>query len=666
MEKKCKSSTTSKDVSLSEVLEQLPGHIYWKNREGIFLGSNTNNWKEFGLESLSDFEGKTDYDLSTKEEAEKCRSNDEEVMRTGKTKIVEEVFQGALYLSHKTPLRNSEQEIVGTVGVSLDITNAKQEEIDRLEMLENIIAVMPNYIYWMNKDGVYLGCNDNEAKIIGLASRKDFIGKRNVDMPGFLIPEVLDLNNKAVLEDGETISLEEPAILPDGTKATFLSNKVPLRNGRGEIIGMVGISVDISAVKEKQALEAQIEATERSQRSKLEFVSTVSHEIRNPVGNVVSFQSRMEEEVENLKDVFYGELVDRLDHDKDGKLIQKISTMFKDIEKSSALIESEAQRSLRALKNLGELQHLQVNGVRLDFDQTSVVSLIEDAIKRSPYPNEGKVEFQIDIKPSVPSDVIVDQNNILSGLSIVIGNAIRFSPDKERVKICVDAKQDYLYIKVQDFGIGMVPAQLQNLFGDFFDDDKMRLSAPRYHKPSVQLSLARLQIEASGGKLDIKSAEKKGTVVEVKVPYQSPASVVSGTKASKENAECETSVLVVEDDTVSQYVMKMFLEQLNVRFDIAGNAADAIKMALKKHYDVAFLDISLPDRSGLDVMEAVKKKKGDSIIFVAVTSHASDEDESYFIQRGVMTVLAKPVSVEQLKEAIEAAMQVKKDMFLER
>lgn len=260
-------------ISAEEILEQLPEHIYWKNKDGKYLGCNFNNAKDSGVNSSNDIVGKTDYDLFAKAEAENLRITDLEVMDTGCPKIVEEestISSGEkkLYLSHKTPLKNKAGNIVGIIGTSIDITSAKKAVEDHFGMLENIIAIMPGTVYWMNRDGVYLGCNDNEAKAIGLKSRQDIIGKRNIDIPGFLVPEVLDPINQKIMQTGESLILEEPARLPNGTMGTFLSSKVPLKNKEGDVIGLVGISFDI---------------TDRKKAELGEFAAQVAHDIRSPL-----------------------------------------------------------------------------------------------------------------------------------------------------------------------------------------------------------------------------------------------------------------------------------------------------------------------------------------------------------------------------------------------
>ena len=224
----------SSSIPLEKILEQIPAHIYWKDKDGNLLGCNKNNWKDFGFSSINECIGKTDYDFHPKDEADKIRANDDEVRRTGKPKVVEEMHtlvngKPALYLSHKAPLLDEHNQIVGIIGISVDITNTKQETVKRLETLENIISIMPGHIYWIDRDCRYLGCNDMQAKVAGLKSRQEIVGLRNKDLPWNLksesLPEDLDRVNMEVMESGRAITLEERAVLEDGTQATFLSNK---------------------------------------------------------------------------------------------------------------------------------------------------------------------------------------------------------------------------------------------------------------------------------------------------------------------------------------------------------------------------------------------------------------------------------------------------------
>ncbi len=120
---------------------------------------------------------------------------------------------------------------------------------DQYELLDNLLAILPEHLYWIDRKGRYLGCNNQQAESAGLASREDIVGKRNSDLPWNInagqLPETLDALHQKIMCTGEAQVVEEPAVLPNGREAIFLSHKVPLHR-RGQIVGMAGVSIDIT------------------------------------------------------------------------------------------------------------------------------------------------------------------------------------------------------------------------------------------------------------------------------------------------------------------------------------------------------------------------------------------------------------------------------------
>ena len=99
-----------------------------------------------------------------------------------------------------------------------------------INILENIIAKLQSHIYWKDRDCVYLGCNDAQAKSLGLNSRYEIVGKSDFDLPWKAQAPKIREADLAVINSGESITVEEPAELKDGKLATFLSKKEPLRD----------------------------------------------------------------------------------------------------------------------------------------------------------------------------------------------------------------------------------------------------------------------------------------------------------------------------------------------------------------------------------------------------------------------------------------------------
>jgi len=114
--------------------------------------------------------------------------------------------------------------------------------------MENLMAVTPGYIYWLNRDNVYEGCNDYCAKVLGLASRGAIVGLTNADfsMVDAAIADIWNRNNLEVMESRIAKLIEEPSPSEDGQLLTVISNKVPLFDKEKNVIGLLGISLELA------------------------------------------------------------------------------------------------------------------------------------------------------------------------------------------------------------------------------------------------------------------------------------------------------------------------------------------------------------------------------------------------------------------------------------
>lgn len=119
-------------IILQHVIDGLPGHVYWKDKDGRYLGTNILHVKNLGLNSVEDMLGKTDFELPWPSgSAAQFRANDLEVMTSDSTCSFEEDSQmsGAkvAVLSQKSPLKNKSGKVVGVIGISLNITELKKQ-----------------------------------------------------------------------------------------------------------------------------------------------------------------------------------------------------------------------------------------------------------------------------------------------------------------------------------------------------------------------------------------------------------------------------------------------------------------------------------------------------------------------------------------------------------
>lgn len=116
---------------------------------------------------------------------------------------------------------------------------------------EELFASIPGHIYAKDKNGVYLAANDRDESSCALDGTKrgsQLVGKTDRDFPWKSIAEELRLNDQKVMETGKIHLFIEKGKMKDGKEATVISLKAPLRNKAGEIIGILGNSIDITEI----------------------------------------------------------------------------------------------------------------------------------------------------------------------------------------------------------------------------------------------------------------------------------------------------------------------------------------------------------------------------------------------------------------------------------
>lgn len=253
-------------VLLQRIIDNIDSPIYWKDKQGRYLGCNKAIVKLHQKEKIEDIIGCTHLELFDANTAKQLMDNDRKVWSNNETIHIEEdisEFRGdrEIHLSKKSPLLDQQGNICGVIGTSVDISQQKALEKQLSEAYETaqqnfqqIIDNLDTNVYWKNREGVYLGCNNKIAELSGVNSVNEVIGRTDYDFSPPNIADRLRNNDIAVMEKNISVQEEEQLLLPSGQTIDFIAKKSPLLDDKGDIRGIIGVSIDIT---ERKKLEEE-------------------------------------------------------------------------------------------------------------------------------------------------------------------------------------------------------------------------------------------------------------------------------------------------------------------------------------------------------------------------------------------------------------------------
>jgi sigma-B regulation protein RsbU (phosphoserine phosphatase) len=265
----------SLDSSLLRVLmDTIPDRIYFKDLQSRFVRNNAAHAHHLGAASPEECVGKSDFDFFSKAHAERAFADEQEIIRSGvpiiaKTERVtmRDGTQGWAS-STKMPWRDAQGRIVGTFGLTRDVTEAKDAE-ERLKeernLLRTIIDHLPSRLYVKDLESRYVLNNRAHLAALGVKTQEESVGHTTLHFfPGERGQQAL-ADDRLVYDGGAGILNQEKSDFgPEGDVHWSLVTKVPLHDIRNKLIGLVGISHDITrrkkAEEELRLRNAEMEA----------------------------------------------------------------------------------------------------------------------------------------------------------------------------------------------------------------------------------------------------------------------------------------------------------------------------------------------------------------------------------------------------------------------
>ncbi|MBE9005012.1 PAS domain-containing protein [Fortiea sp. LEGE XX443] len=462
------------------------------------------------------------------------------------------------------------------------------------------------------------------------------------------IPQLRSLLESILPNDTPFQDLEVEHNFEHGQKTVRLNaRRMPHMENRQMILLVIE---DITQRKQLEAERTQLLTQEQSaravaetaNRSKDEFLSILSHELRNPLNSLLGWSQLLRT-----------------------KRLNEAKT-----EQALEAIEHSAQAQVQLIRDLLDISRISSGRLRLEVEPTDLSSVIEAAIEVVQLAAETK-NIQITSRLDNSNHKILgDPIRLQQVVWNLLSNAIKFTPAGGRIEVTLEYFASYAEIQVSDTGQGINAEFLPYIFERFRQADSSRTRS----NPGLGLGLSIVLhlVELHGGTVSAASpGVGQGATFTVRLPLQtnlesSPAPSAIAPVVSTDSTEVPIKnipslaglrVLVVDDDASIRQLMIAALQPEGVEVTAAASAQEALSIltANPNRYDVLLSDIGMPDEDGYDLIRQVRALSADlggQIPAAALTAYAREEERQEALRAGFQIHLAKPIEVNQLLLAI--------------
>lgn len=538
------------------------------------------------------------------------------------------------------PIRKQTGEIAKWVGMNIDITDRKRFENDLVESERRFRALT------MATSELVYQFNSNCSEMTVLSSSGFLRIEQNPNrswLNNYVPPEDHERLITAINHSIQTksiLEMEHKTYLSDGSVGWVYSRAVPLFDNKGVVSKWFGVANNITERKQieqnllynREHLEMLVEKLKQADENRNYFINTLSHELRNPLA-AISMGLTI------LKDA-----------DKDSR----------QAEIAYGIMERQTEQMTRLVDDLLDVTRITQNKIILKKERVDLNDVVYHIVTDfQPLFSEKGVRLDLELNLDT---VFIDADP--ARLSQVIGNllhnAAKFTDTGDRVKVSVcfeKENKEEIVITVQDTGSGIDPTIQAQLFEPFVQADYSL--AHSLGGLGLGLAIVKGMVELHGGSVRVYSEGiGKGTQFVIRLPLRKDEDRKEG-EAKTEAAEKKPyylRILIIEDIPDLADIMSELLFHLGHEVIIALNGPDGIKKAGSYHPDVLISDIGLPEMSGYEVAEVIRNdEKLENIYLIALSGYAQPEDLDRSRKSGFRKHLAKPVSLENLKSALDEA-----------
>ena len=377
--------------------------------------------------------------------------------------------------------------------------------------------------------------------------------------------------------------------------------------------------------KKQELLEKALEAAEKANSAKSEFLSRISHDLRTPMNAILGL-STLGIETENM------------------------------IEANDCLkkIYDSGQYLLSLINDTLDVSRIEQKGLKLAPQMISSKHLLDSIVEPiKVLALQKNIDFVIDTANLGEGYLYADGMRVRQIFSNLLSNAVKFTPEKGRVELncsCFAIQDGILRCRfdVKDNGIGMSEEFLEKLYEPF--EQESGEVAPIYEGSGLGMTIVKSLVEMMGGKIEVRSQKGVGTEFTVYLDFERADTYRPKTNLKDNLGDIKgMRILLVEDHPLNAEIAIKILKKQDCIVDYAGDGSQGVELFRKSvigYYEVILMDIRMPKMDGLQAAAAIRgmeREDGKTVPIIAMTANAYDEDRERSIAAGMNHHLTKPI-----------------------
>jgi two-component system CheB/CheR fusion protein len=506
----------------------------------------------------------------------------------------------------------------GVVLTLIDVTGLKRAEdalFHERYLLNSLLRSVPDAIYFKDARGRFIRFNHAMAARLGVADPAEVIGKTAADLPDYDTAMALHREDEAVLRSGQPQHDRlEPRSTAAGSEAWDMVTRLPLFDRDRAVVGVIAIFRDVTEqVRAKAKIDQEI-------RRRDQFLAMLSHELRNPLGAVVTATTMLKAGQSD------GDVQDR----------------------AVSVLERQSRQMARLLDDLLEASRVTQNKIELRRQVVDLRLVAGEAVDTVRSQVDGKgLTLTIDVDPE-PLWVHGDPARLQQVQINLLSNAAKYTARGGHILLRVRRESGEAVIRVRDDGAGIAPQMIEAVF-DLFVQGRQTIDHANGGL-GVGLTLVRALVGMHGGTVTAHSdGDGAGSEFVVRLPLTEKVDPVPLTNRPAASIRRGLTVVMVEDNTDSREMLCTLLRQAGLTCYDAEDGLTALRLLADVSPDVVILDVGLPGMDGLEVARHIRANpRHAGVRLIALTGYGQAGDRAATRQAGFDYHLVKPVQPAEL------------------